>query len=297
MIKILPYINHETCNLWLWGHTWQDSSIKCGMKSCKNQAKAVGPAAMVEYMRPKRYIFAGWATTLVAVAGAAWVFPAIAEKAASQRESAVWQVRAEAFQGVDLSAIEISGHAETLADFHTDKTIENALMRDVAMTNDLMGVPAQTFHTAKFKSGEQRCLAEAVYYEARSETKSGQKAVAEVVQNRVKSKHYPNTICGVVYQGAERTTGCQFSFACDGSTMKEPRGKHWKRSQDIATLMITGGVKPFTDRSTHYHTVAVNPHWSGNLRATKNIGYHKFYKFKFRERPAPSASVSVAPPT
>ena len=267
------------------------------MSSCKTEAKALGPATMVDYMRPKRYIFAGWAVTLVAVAGAAWAFPAIADKAASQRESAVWQARAEAFQGVDLSDIEISGHAEVLASFHTDTKITNNLMRDVAMTDDLTAIPAQTFDRAKFKAQEHRCLAEAVYYEARSETKSGQKAVAEVVQNRVKSKHYPNTICGVVYQGAERTTGCQFSFACDGSTQKEPSGKHWARAKDISTLMITGGVKPFTDNSTHYHTVAINPNWSSSLRATKNIGYHKFYKFKFRERPAQSSSVSVAPPT
>ena len=252
---------------------------------------------MVDYKRPKRYIFAGWTVTLMAVAGASWAFPAIAAKAASQRESAVWQARAEAFQGVDLSSIEISGHAEALADFHTDKDISNALMRDVKMTNDLLGVRPEVFDVAKFKAQEHRCLAEAIYYEARSETKSGQKAVAEVVQNRVKSKHYPNTICGVVYQGAERSTGCQFSFTCDGSTMREPYGKHWQRSLDIAQLNITGGVKPFTGRSTHYHTVAVNPHWSGNLRPTKQIGYHKFYRFKFRERPVkPSASLSVAPP-
>ena len=267
------------------------------MNSCKTQAESIGPAAMVDYMRPKRYIFTGWAVSLVAVAGAAWAFPAIADKAASQRESAVWQARAEAFQGVDLSTVEISGHAEALAEFHTDETLNNALMRDVAMTNDLLGVNPQIFYVAKFKAQEHRCLAEAVYYEARSETKSGQKAVAEVVQNRVKSKHYPNTICGVVYEGAERSTGCQFSFTCDGSTMKEPDGKYWEESKAAATLNLTGGVKPFTDRSTHYHTVAVNPHWSGNLRPTKQIGFHKFYRFKFRERTTPSASVSVAPPT
>lgn len=267
------------------------------MNHCKTEAKALRPAAMVDYMRPKRYIFAGWAVSLMAVAGAAWAFPAIADKAASQRESAVWQARAEAFQGVDLSEVEISGHAETLAKIHINDDIANPLMRDVVMTDDLLGVPSGVFDAAKFKSQEHRCLAEAIYYEARSETKSGQKAVAEVVHNRVKSKHYPNTICGVVYQGAERSTGCQFSFTCDGSTMREPRGKHWKRSQEVATLSITGGVKPFTDRSTHYHTVAIKPHWSSNLRPTKQIGYHKFYRFKFRERPAPSASVSVAPPS
>lgn len=267
------------------------------MNSCKYRAESLGPATMVDYMRPKRYIFAGWAVTLSAVAGAAWAFPAIADKAASQRESAVWQARAEAFQGVDISNVEISAHAETLANLHTSPKIKNPLMRDVAMTDEFMRIKPDLFKTAKFKAQEHRCLAEAVYYEARSETKSGQKAVAEVVQNRVKSKHYPNTICGVVYQGAQRTTGCQFSFACDGSTMKEPRGKHWKRAQDVATLMMTGGVTPFTERSTHYHTVAINPHWSGNLRATKQIGYHKFYRFKFRERPVQSSSVSVAPPT
>ena len=267
------------------------------MRHCKVEADTVRPAAMIDYMRPKRYIFAGWAVALSAVAGAAWAFPAIADKAASQRESAVWQARAEAFQGVELSDIAISGHAETLADFHTDTKITNNLMRDVVMTNDLMRVSAQTFDLANFKAQEHRCLAEAVYYEARSETKSGQKAVAEVVQNRVKSKHYPNTICGVVYQGAERSTGCQFTFTCDGSTLKEPRGKHWERAKDIAALNITGGAELFTERATHYHTTAVNPHWSDSLRFNKQIGDHKFYRFKFRERSTPSASVSIAPPS
>jgi len=267
------------------------------MNSCQNQAGSIHPAAMVDYMRPKRYIFAGWAVALTAISMSAWAFPAIADKAASQREAAVWQARAEAFQGVDISNVEISGHAQTLADFHTAKDIVNPLMRDTVMTHDLLGVSAQMMDTAKFKAQEHRCLSEAVYYEARSETKSGQKAVAEVVQNRVKSKHYPNTICGVVYQGAERITGCQFSFTCDGSTMKEPYGKSWKRSQDIAAVTLTKGVTPFTNRSTHYHTVEVNPKWAPNMRFTKQIGYHKFYRFKFREIPAPSASVSVAPPT
>ena len=267
------------------------------MDSCKNRAQGLGPAPMVDYMRPKRYIFAGWAIALTAIVGAVWAFPAIADKAAGQRESAVWQARAEAFQGVDLSSIEISGHAQALTDWHTSAAMTNPLMRDMAMTDDLLGVDAGIFDAAKFNAQEYRCLSEAVYYEARSETKSGQKAVAEVVINRVKSKHYPNTVCGVVYQGAQRTTGCQFSFTCDGSTMKEPRGKYWTRSKDIAALTLTGGVKPLTDRATHYHTVNVNPIWSGNLRYNKQIGSHKFYRFKFRERPVSSASLSVAPPS
>lgn len=267
------------------------------MKCCQSQAGSLIPAAMVDYMRPKRYIFAGWAVGMIAVSTAAWAFPAIADKAASQRDDAVWQARAEAFQGVDISSVEISGHAQTLTDFHTANEIANPLMRDLVMTNDLLGVSDEMMTTAKFKGQEYRCLSEAVYYEARSETLSGQKAVAEVVINRKKSKHYPNTICGVVYQGAERTTGCQFSFTCDGSTMREPRGKSWIGSQQIAALTLMKGVKPLTNKSTHYHTVEVNPKWAPHMRFTKQIGFHKFYRFKFREIQAPSASVSVAPPT
>jgi len=148
------------------------------MNSCQNQVGGLHPAAMVDYMRPKRYIFAGWAMALTAIGTAAWAFPAIADKAASQREAAVWQARAEAFQGVDLTGVEISGHAQTLTDFHSSETIVNPLMRDMVMTNDLLGVSAEMMDTAKSKAQEHRCLSEAVYYEARSETKSGQKAVA-----------------------------------------------------------------------------------------------------------------------
>ena len=141
-----------------------------------------------------------------------------------------------------------------------------------------------------------QCLAEAVYYEARSEVKAGQMAVAEVVLNRVKSKHYPNTVCGVVYQGAERSTGCQFTFTCDGATAKMPKGKLWERSQEIASLALTGSMTPVTGNATHYHTIEVSPHWAPNMRPTKLIGLHQFYRFKFRERPVTNAVVAVAPP-
>jgi spore germination cell wall hydrolase CwlJ-like protein len=144
---------------------------------------------------------------------------------------------------------------------------------------------------------EFHCLSEAVYYEARSETRAGQLAVAEVVLNRVKSKHYPNTVCGVVYQGAERSSGCQFSFTCDGSMDKAPRGKAWDASQKAAQASLMPLRKPLTDRATHYHTVEINPHWAPKMRFEKQIGSHKFYSYKWRERPAASgSSLSVAPP-
>jgi len=248
-------------------------------------------------MTKKRSIFAGWAIAVSAVAMASVAFPAIAEKAADQRESAQWQARAEAFRGVDLTTVAVSDYAQTLTDWHIDTDLNNPLMRDYQMVEMLIGETEDLRQSAKSQMGEHRCLAEAVYYEARSESRSGQIAVAEVVLNRVKSKHYPNTICGVVYEGAERTTGCQFSFTCDGSTMREPRGRMWQRSQQVAKTVITGGTRAITNRSTHYHTVAVDPHWSGSLRFNKQIGTHKFYRFKWRERPASSATIAVAPPT
>jgi len=190
-------------------------------------------------------------TALTAVAGASMAFPAIADKAANQRDSAVWQAKAEAFQQAKIS--NVSDNADSLTHWHTNNAIKAPFMRDIATTNDLLGVQAEMFTAAKFNAQEYRCLSEAVYYEARSEAISGQKA--------------------------------------------EPKGKSWQRSQDVAALILTRGVKPFTGRATHYHTVKVNPKWSGHLKFSKQIGSHKFYRFKFRERPVSSASVSVAPPT
>jgi len=248
-------------------------------------------------MTKKRSIFAGWAIAVSAITTASFAFPAIAEKAADQREAAQWQARAEAFRGVDVSAFAVSDYAQTLTDWHVDKELRNPLMRDFQMVEILIGETESLRQDARDQMGEHRCLAEAVYYEARSESRSGQIAVAEVVLNRVKSKHYPNSICGVVYEGAERTTGCQFSFTCDGSTLREPYGRMWQRSLNVAELVKTGGMRAITNRSTHYHTTAVDPHWSSSLRFNKQIGTHKFYRFKWRERPVSSVTIAVAPPT
>lgn len=144
---------------------------------------------------------------------------------------------------------------------------------------------------------EANCLAEAVYYEARSESRSGQVAVAQVIQNRVFSKHFPDSICGVVYQGSERTTGCQFSFTCDGSMERAPKGQAWDRSEEAARYVLTESPRGLVGRSTHYHTTAIDPHWSGSLKKTAQVGSHIFYRFPFRERPAANASLRVAPPS
>jgi hypothetical protein len=123
------------------------------------------------------------------------------------------------------------------------------------------------------------CLSQAVYYEARGETYQGQVAVAEVVINRLHSKAYPKTVCDVVYQGSDRSIGCQFTFTCDGSIDRRPRGAAWTRAQEIANQVLGGYARPMIGRATHYHTNAVDPLWSSGMIETTRIGSHIFYRF------------------
>ena len=123
------------------------------------------------------------------------------------------------------------------------------------------------------------CLTAAVYYEARSESDQGQRAVAQVVLNRVAHPSYPNTVCGVVYQGSERATGCQFSFTCDGSLAKAPNRMFWYRAENVARAALSGYVERTVGLATHYHTIAIFPYWAPSLRHIITVGAHRFYRF------------------
>jgi spore germination cell wall hydrolase CwlJ-like protein len=123
------------------------------------------------------------------------------------------------------------------------------------------------------------CLAEAVYYEARSESSDGQRAVAQVVLNRVRHPAWPNSVCGVVYQGPMRAGGgCQFTFTCDGSLARAPAGPAWAQARAIAAAALAGAVYAPVGHSTHYHTQAVFPAWAPRLAKTAVIGAHSFYR-------------------
>lgn len=124
------------------------------------------------------------------------------------------------------------------------------------------------------------CLTAAIYYEAASEPDAGQRAVAEVIFNRVRHPAFPNTVCGVVYQGSERATGCQFSFACDGSMARVPSAGAWRRAGRTAALMLAGYVEPSVGLATHYHTFAVTPAWNRSLVMTAAIGAHFFHRWQ-----------------
>ena len=123
------------------------------------------------------------------------------------------------------------------------------------------------------------CLAEAIYYEAASESEAGQRAVAQVVLNRVRHPAWPNSVCGVVYQGPMRPGGgCQFTFTCDGSLRVRPAGLAWARARVLAAEALAGSVFAPVGLSTHYHTHAVSPAWAPALTKTIVIGAHIFYR-------------------
>jgi hypothetical protein len=131
----------------------------------------------------------------------------------------------------------------------------------------------------KSRAKSEKCLAEAVYFEARGEAVRGQIAVAQVVLNRAFSGKYPETVCGVVYQNKHRHLACQFTFACDNNkdVIREP--DMWERAQKIAKAMLDGQLwLPEVDRSTHYHAYWVRPSWVSEMKRTYKFGVHTFYR-------------------
>lgn len=133
--------------------------------------------------------------------------------------------------------------------------------------------------TGKAREKAEKCLANAVYFEARAEPVRGQIAVAQVVMNRVFSGYYPNDVCGVVYQNANRHLGCQFTFACDGipDVVNEPEA--WVRARQIARDTLDGKLwLPEIGKATHYHAYWVRPSWVHEMIKLNKIGVHTFYR-------------------
>ena len=124
------------------------------------------------------------------------------------------------------------------------------------------------------------CLAQAVYYEAAGEGSDGGRAVAQVVLNRLHHPGFPSTVCGVVYQGGDRATGCQFSFVCDGSMQRIPSAWLWARSREIAEEALSGKVYAPVGHATHYHADYVLPYWADSLDKSAQLGHHIFYRLR-----------------
>ena len=251
---------------------------------------------MVEIERNPLAVRQG-AAAVVCIAAAAVAMPAIAYRAAEQRDGAEMAARSSAFQAamqqqaesgaepsarVELTAFPRGG--DGLRARGAASLFENANPHAMLVQAALRGPLPPSWDEvrparAALNPRELDCLSQTIYYEARGEAYNGQVAVAEVVMNRVRSRAYPNSICAVVYQGSHRATGCQFTFTCDGSLNQRPRGRAWETSQRVAELVMKGHTRPVTQRATHYHTNAINPVWSSGLVETSTIGSHVFYRF------------------
>jgi hypothetical protein len=190
--------------------------------------------------------------------------------------------------GVRLASYAVAG------DPREGLTYNSAPDRNARALAGLAVFTAKRFEIDETQQSELDCLSEAVYYEARSENVRGQMAVAEVIMNRVRDSRFPKTVCGVVFQGQYRETGCQFTFTCDGSLRHKPQGAAWDRARAIALNVSLGLNKPMTNKATHYHTDYVNPYWSAGMVETAEIGSHIFYRFPKTGAEWTKARISLA---
>ena len=152
---------------------------------------------------------------------------------------------------------------------------------EVNSDNQRMKTPAERLglFDEKARAKSEKCLTEAVYFEARGEAVRGQIAVAQVVLNRAFSGKYPDTVCGVVYQNKHRHLACQFTFACDNvaDIVREP--DMWDRARKIAKAMLDGQLwLPEVAKSTHYHAYWVRPSWVNEMKKMYKFGVHTFYR-------------------
>lgn len=174
--------------------------------------------------------------------------------------------------------------AETEADSVTPVVEgEDAVTRNALLPVSTLPVEAaRPFFMPKLSAMQstnaERCLTQAIYYEAATEPDSGKAAVAQVILNRMRHPAYPNTVCGVVYQGSSRP-GCQFSFACDGSMRRPPVPTLWRRAAEIARAALAGHVETSVGMATHYHANYVLPRWAPKLTKIEQIGAHIFYRW------------------
>jgi len=142
-----------------------------------------------------------------------------------------------------------------------------------------VAAPFQFKGSAGDRAQALNCLASAIYYEAGNQDTDGERAVAQVVLNRVRHPAFPGSVCGVVYQGSTRATGCQFTFACDGSLSRQPDAEGWRRSLQVAEAALAGSVYAPVGWATHYHADYVVPYWASTLAKNAVVGAHIFYRW------------------
>jgi spore germination cell wall hydrolase CwlJ-like protein len=203
------------------------------------------------------------AAALIAAAGSAWSSPSLEEIAAAR--------------------------AEQSAPTPPPLLVRNIAPTEAVATNQKIPLAsgpnpaAAPFSMANMdKAARTRaleCLSSAVYYEAGSQSDDGERAVAQVVLNRVRHPAFPSSVCGVVYQGSTRSTGCQFTFTCDGSLLRQPDREGWTRARRIAEAALNGAVYAPVGLATHYHADYVVPYWAATMAKNAVVGAHLFYRW------------------
>jgi spore germination cell wall hydrolase CwlJ-like protein len=219
---------------------------------------------------PSRMAIAGGVLAVTAV-GLAFVIgnpnPERAEAAVIIRASEV----------AELQTIDKGKQAELLVEGASAEQ-RNA---QIPVSNLPLGV-AKQFTAIASNSGQYdsalTCMTQAIYYEAANEPLRGKRAVAQVVLNRLKHPAYPNSVCGVVYEGVYQPV-CQFSFTCDGALARKPLARQWAESKAVAKEMLAGKVEPSVGTATHYHADYVVPRWAYTLAKVEKVGTHIFYRF------------------
>ena len=208
--------------------------------------------------RADRTVIGAFALVL-ATAGAAWAYVPHTDKVAPTRPPVV---------------------ALTLGDAPAGTPVPT--MRPTVLPVRVIAAPTtdQVSAVARVIGNPQtECLAEAMYYEARGEGETGEKAVAEVIFHRIASGGHGGSICAVVYEGSDRTA-CQFSFVCDGSRAKPKVPQDWRNAEALAARILAGELRlgDETGGAVNYHATSVRPDWAARLVRTTQIGNHVFYR-------------------
>ena len=243
----------------------------------------------------QREVFIRGGMIAVCAVTASVSLPVISNSQSTLRAEAEYRAEAERFAMYQDAGLAVRTEAHTPALLETPwlRTVEYTLKRDPdssmsryamrdrdgAALETLASFRAAEIQRAETIDSELMCMAQAVYYESAREPLEGQLAVAEVIANRMADHRYPDTACGVVFQGATRTTGCQFTFTCDGAMRVKPKGENWERAKRIAAHVLMNLNEERTGGATHYHATYVDPIWNSGLIQTNQVGLHIFYRF------------------
>ncbi|OHD07610.1 cell wall hydrolase [Sphingopyxis sp. RIFCSPHIGHO2_12_FULL_65_19] len=220
---------------------------------------------------PRGRDWTGWLFALLALAAVIGVLHASHPAASGHRTTAARPAAPPADVVPDVAPVELAPVTEA------DARAQNA---QVALITKGFVAPRPFVYVGggDAKARARDCLAAAMIYEAGDDAK-GQQAVGQVVINRARHPAFPKSICGVVFQGSERVTGCQFTFTCDGALNRRYSDAAWQRARNNADLMLSGGTYPPVGLATHYHTDWVRPYWSDSLEKIAVVDTHLFFRW------------------